>query len=1300
FETGFNTAGSAYLGIVSGSNEFSLSGDKSTGAGAIALKVDGLDMSLDANTTDNSAFFTINTGGIDLNVGGEAGKSGLFHLAENGNEYDLAVDLESNSGNIGYVFNGGSDYFKAALIDGENGTLSFKHDENEFSLYGNASGTAGGISYADGENEFTINADSENETGDLSLVFPGNSLVANLNMDSSYVNYEGEGLKLGVSGKPGESGYVLFDDGNFMINMGANVTENSGVLKFENSDVLVDAYANQSTGSGSLKLVTSDLQSNAVLSDEEKSINITSGDVSISGSIDGEETGLVSLTAGDLSLGFGGNVEQQRGIFNYSQGANTISVDGEAINGTGSLLFDIEGNKVEATSNGEELSAGFEIENVALSITANKLTGEGLATVSSDGTTVTIGRKSEGNTGTFGFDDGTRTIDLQASNESRAGSININDPEVAVALAVSPESGSINVVKDEHDVTLNGNIDGTGDISYTNGEYSIGFAGDVPNKEGTVSYEKGDFGIAITGNPESKTGSITATKADKTYSGEFTSTSGTLTYENPDYTVSASANTSYDGEASVEMSGNKLTIGGNTQANTALMKYENGGFSIQINNEKVVTLAYNENEVSFSIDDANEVQFLSAGEYLDMAQDASGNFNENFDYDQLQVEAIANESGGSIVATYQSNIEVTANVDFENNGSIYVRLADNVFNISKDGDLMVVGYNSNELKIDANDIDLALENGEYLKANVTNGIAFSLAETEFFLDKDHPISIGSGANMLTFSPEFVQFDNNDNSFMLTADKVASLSIGSDNTISVSPTDIEIQYEDKNIAFGETKYLEYSDATNNFKLTDESIEVGYDGNALELRENYIKATYGGTNSIEISPELFAVTYDEYEVAFGTERTFYYKDATRVFDFEKDGLTVDHAGMQLQVKDELIKFSEGESKSISVTPELVALAYEDKTISFGADKSLGYADASNTFELSEEGLEFTSGDKSVSVSEENFELRFSSADYVSIATTGLSFGYDGLEAEILSEGSFTLTEGDKSFGLTASGLAISSGDKGISLQNEGGTPEIKLQNGEDSFELSSAGFAVEYDGERYAINDEENLKINTSENGYIEVMNNGAKYVEGETELIIGGDDNFLELKNGTKSVALTQDEKLSFVDGNYAATLSKELEIEMTDGERTIGLFTPTHYVTYEQGDYELGIRGGSGGNKPGVDVTAYGHTIYVEGERNEDVTVGVESPDFGEVAFTVDAQKNIETRFINGSSVYGFIKDESGITPILGTEPVPPEAEYLEGSGTVEAMDGPSHLTNSIADEGGGSIRGQIELSFDSENSR
>jgi hypothetical protein len=53
----------------------------------------------------------------------------------------------------------------------------------------------------------------------------------------------------------------------------------------------------------------------------------------------------------------------------------------------------------------------------------------------------------------------------------------------------------------------------------------------------------------------------------------------------------------------------------------------------------------------------------------------------------------------------------------------------------------------------------------------------------------------------------------------------------------------------------------------------------------------------------------------------------------------------------------------------------------------------------------------------------------------------------------------------------------------------------------------------------------------------------------------------------------------------------------------------------------------------------------------------------------------------------------------MGTEPEPPSPEYLEGSGSVEAMDGPQYLTNSIADEAGGAIRGKAELSFNSKTS-
>jgi len=53
----------------------------------------------------------------------------------------------------------------------------------------------------------------------------------------------------------------------------------------------------------------------------------------------------------------------------------------------------------------------------------------------------------------------------------------------------------------------------------------------------------------------------------------------------------------------------------------------------------------------------------------------------------------------------------------------------------------------------------------------------------------------------------------------------------------------------------------------------------------------------------------------------------------------------------------------------------------------------------------------------------------------------------------------------------------------------------------------------------------------------------------------------------------------------------------------------------------------------------------------------------------------------------------------MGTEPEEPEPEYLAGSGSVEATDGPQYLTNSVADAAGGSIKGMAELSFNSKTS-
>ena len=79
---------------------------------------------------------------------------------------------------------------------------------------------------------------------------------------------------------------MLVDNGDFMINMGANMTENSGMLKFQTADFLVDVGANKTAGTGRLLLETADLQSSAIFSNEEKSVSVSSGNGSFSGSVD------------------------------------------------------------------------------------------------------------------------------------------------------------------------------------------------------------------------------------------------------------------------------------------------------------------------------------------------------------------------------------------------------------------------------------------------------------------------------------------------------------------------------------------------------------------------------------------------------------------------------------------------------------------------------------------------------------------------------------------------------------------------------------------------------------------------------------------------------------------------------------------------------------------------------------------------------------------------------------------------------------------------------------------------------
>lgn len=644
--------------------------------------------------------------------------------------------------------------------------------------------------------------------------------------------------------------------------------------------------------------------------------------------------------------------------------------------------------------------------------------------------------------------------------------------------------------------------------------------------------------------------------------------------------------------------------------------------------------------------------------------------------------------------------------------SIYVSAAD-----LKDGmikgyvagnDLLIKKVGSNySLKYD--DYEASLEGSELtIKQGVTNQLRLTPSEGtliyenyEVSASQTEGLEYTDGYNSTSISSSGISAQSGDKQLSFNQENELFIQYEEGSNFKVHPQNgLEVNFEGKALAISEDQ-LSYSEEGRSYSVSSTELSFTEGEKQLIVSEQRSYLAYDAQNSLEFTGGVLTASHDDKTFTLSDEKEITYSDPDRSLAISPEGMSLSEAGKSVNLSPGEMEIILSADKKLKITDHLLNLQYEQNEVKLGSD-ALYFSDGTQTIDLSQDALTLSQDENSIYLSPSAFGLTYGANKSLSIdkAEQKVSFVYDDIQAAFSSGESLSFTDGTRSFELGTTGLSMTDGDKGLAVLNEDGEQAIELTSGDDRFFVNNSGFSIDYSGKHFAINDEEYLHVDIDESRFIEVTNNSAIYSDNGTELIIGGDDNFLELKSGTQSIALTQDEKLAFVDGNYSATLSKELEIEMTDGERTIGLFTPTHYVTYEQGDYELGIRGGSGGNKPGIDVTAYGHTIYVEGERSKDVTIGVESPDFGEVAFTVDAQRNIETRFISGADVYGFIKDEAGITPILGTEPVPPEPEYLEGSGTVEAMDGPSHLTNSIADEGGGSIRGQIELSFDSKNSR
>ncbi len=1100
FEAGFNSAGSAYIGLQYDDNMFRLAGDKVTKSGSLEAAFGEIELSLAANAQEGSASAILKMPNFLLDIGGKKGKGGNFNLATSDFSLDIEADIEEKSGALGFSFDGGNKAFRAELDGGSTGKISFKHNEIEFGIGGNADGSAGSVMYKDGSNEFEVAVDKNAGTGALTLLIDGNGIESAVEADTAYVSFKYDNYLFGVGATPAGAGAISFSDGSTSFALAGNPDEKSGSFNLEFNGNKVALATNLTT--------------------KKHSFLVEAGDVSF----------------------------------------NAKSED-----------------------NNFEVGLGYQNHEVKLS--------KGGSAGSTDGSS-----------GSVSYTDGTNTFALAADPDARTGSLTIDLNGNGVKTAIDPDSSFVEFKYEGYEFISGLSSSGNGVVKYSQPNNSFELSGNPTQQRGAVELNIGSNKLAVSTDIPAKTHSIEIATSEAKFVASTSPSTKNLSLEYGNYAVFAKKSSDDYG---VGLTINGRSIEGGIDNNIKFINYKGDGVEIGIASNKI-SLKKGTNSLEVTEEDI----FIDGTSVQDLLANATATYTKTIG--GLTATIVLNAGEYSVAFSSGGNgVKVTTS-DFAN-GEVEVTINGTPVTISKDNEKYSLAVNDYEAIYEPG--NLTLKKGADRSINVT-GDALAVAF--------------DGYNVSVSASE-LKYDDGQNSGSLSAEG------------------LELKRDEYELFVSEAEFGLKMGATKSLELTKTSIAVNYDD---------FKASYTQGESIEVG-------YDDYMMAFTDGKLSLSVGTGRNIEVGKDLLDIDFDGYNFNVTPTAFTFLNGDNK----------------------------------VSISENGLALAKGENKFFVGPEEFGIELGASKHVFLTKKSLDVKYDNYLASFSASNALSFSDGTRSFALSNEGLEMSDGNKSIAILDDNGFPAIALQSGNDKFELNQKGFAVEYGGKRYAVNETEYLTLDIDATRKVEIMNNGVKYVDGDYQFILGGSENYVELTDGTKSIALSQDDKLILKDGEYYASLSKQLAVEFRDGTRTVKLFDNKHYLSYEQGSYKFGIRGANGA-KPGLDFSYDDYSFSVEGDRNKNVTVGVTAPQFGTISATVNSQKDITATYrADASSVYGFLVDNGKLQLVNGTLN-PPVPEQLDGAPSIPAQDGPQHLTNSISADAGGSIIGTCNIFFDSRASR
>ena len=532
-----------------------------------------------------------------------------------------------------------------------------------------------------------------------------------------------------------------------------------------------------------------------------------------------------------------------------------------------------------------------------------------------------------------------------------------------------------------------------------------------------------------------------------------------------------------------------------------------------------------------------------------------------------------------------------------------------------------------------------------------------------------------------------------------------VSYDQDKNIKLHPINgVVVNYDGKSLGITGDD-LTYDDGTNTYFVSDSklSLKENSGDKELEITDTKSYLSYDANTSISYENDKLTTTYGNKVFELSSDMQISYSDPDNQLSIDPTGMSLDRGGKTVSlepsstVSDMNMEISLSSSDYLRITDGLLEYSEGSNEIKLGRE-ALYYSDGTRSIDLSKDDLSLSEGDNTLTVGSTSFGVTIGSDKHLLVdkASLKVDFKYDDITASFSSGESLSFSDGQRAFSLGSTGLSVVDGDKSMSVLNENGSPALELISSNDRFFVNKNGFSVNYDNKTFAINSQEYLHIDFDSSTYIKADNTGATFNKDGNEFIIGGSTNFLELRNSSQSLAFTQDQKLTYSEGSYFASLSKDLKVELSDGTRTLKLFDDNHVLKYIQGNYEFGLRGGSG-NKPGIDLSVDGNTIFVEGTRSTDVTVGLVSQEFGSVSVTCDKNKNIDGAFSYNGEDYFLQAGSQGLSfGDPNDESQNAQAEILDGATPTPEMNGPQYIGDKITDGTNGRVSGLVQVYYNS----